>query len=181
MRVLVACEFSGRVRDAFIAKGHDAVSCDLLDTESPGPHIKGDVIDYLDDGWELLIAFPPCTYLSKAGSRMYPLRIKEQSIALGFVLDLMESGIPRVCVENPVGLISTHIRKPDQIVSPHMFGEPIRKDTCLWLTNLPKLVPTSIVAPAGFVWVETINTKNRAHERSKTFLSIANAMAEQWG
>jgi hypothetical protein len=181
MRVLVACEFSGIVRDAFIAAGHDAVSCDLLPSEANGPHIQGDVLPLLGFGWDLLVAHPPCTYLAVSGARWFKDRPLEQTLALQFVYALLTAPIPRVALENPVSVISTRIRKPDQIVQPWMFGHGETKATCLWLKNLPKLVPTDIVegrsprvhhAPPG---------PDRWKERSRTLPGIAAAMAAQWG
>ncbi len=145
MKVLVACEFSGVVRDAFLALGHDAVSCDLLDTEQPGPHIRGDVYEILGDGWDLMIAHPPCTYLSSSGlhwNGRIPGRAQMTEEAVRFVRNLMEAPIPRIAVENPIGCLSTRIRKPDQIVQPWQFGEDASKATCLWLKGLPALMPT---------------------------------------
>ena len=184
MRVLVACEFSGRVRDAFMARGHDALSCDLLPTEAPGWHHQGDVRDLLESGWaDLMIAFPPCTYLSKAGARWWPQRQAEQAEALEFVRLLMNAPIERIAIENPVGRISTAIRKPDQIIHPYWFGEPWSKGTCLWLKNLPPLKATNMVEPTGY-WVGGDRVKHGEHRdphmRSLTFVGIAEAMAEQW-
>ena len=195
MRVLVACEFSGIVRDAFIAKGHDAVSCDLLPTDRPGPHIQGDVIALINQGWDLMIAHPPCTYLCVSGSRWFtrPGRKELQDEALSFVRVLLSAPIPRICLENPVSIISTRIRKPDQIIQPYQFGHTMAKKTCLWLKNLPKLRPTDVRKP-DYVdvgngkqmsrwYVETWNLpkKERSKERSRTFQGIADAMADQWG
>ena len=147
MRVLVACEFSGIVRDAFIAAGHDAVSCDLLPSERPGPHEQRDVLDVLSGNqpWDLMIAHPPCTYLAVSGARWFRDRPQDQAEALEFVRRLLTARIPRIAIENPVSVISTRIRKPDQIVQPWMFGHGEVKATCLWLTNLPLLVPTDVV------------------------------------
>ncbi len=135
MRVLVACEYSGRVRDAFIAKGHDAMSCDLLPTDSLGPHYQGDVFDIINDGWDLMIAHPPCTYLSYAATRHWnkPGRAELREEALKFFLDLYTSNIPKICIENPVGYVNTVWRKPDQIIHPYYFGDPVQKRTCLGL------------------------------------------------
>lgn len=184
MRVLVGCEFSGRVRDAFIAQGHEAWSCDVVPTEAPGPHIQGDLLHVIDAGWDVLIAFPPCTYLSKAGARWWPERQAEQAEALAFVRAIMAAPVQRIAIENPVGRISTAIRRPDQIVEPFHHGEPWRKATCLWLKGLPPLVPTRQVQPTGY-WIGGDARKHGAHrdphKRSLTFLGIARAMAEQWG
>ena len=191
MRVLVACEYSGVVRDAFAARGHDAMSCDLLD--SSGPHYKGDVLDILGDNWDLMVAHPPCTHLSVSGARWFKGKEQEQKDALYFFDRLWRADIPKICIENPVGIASTAIEKPTQIVHPYHFGEPVSKSTCLWLKGLPKLVPTDIVEPE---WVTFPNGKRqskwyyetslaphdqRGHLRSRTFQGIANAMADQWG
>ena len=180
MRVLVACEFSGVVRDAFIARGHDAVSCDLLPSERHGPHLQRDVLDVMGDGWDLMIAHPPCTHLAVSGARWFAEKAEEQAAALEFVRALMSAPIPRIAIENPVSVISSHIRRPDQIIQPWQFGHGETKATCLWLKGLPLLVPTRIVD----------GRENRVHrmppgpdrwkKRSRTFPSITDAMAEQW-
>lgn len=182
MRVLVACEFSGVVRDAFLKRDHDAWSCDLLPTENPGPHLQEDIRNLLKGSWDLMIAFPPCKYLAVSGARWFKGREKEQKAALDFVRILMRvPTIPKICVENPVSVISTKIRKPDQIIQPFMFGHGETKKTCLWLKNLPKLKPTNIVdGRKGRVWREP-PSKDRWKNRSRTYLGIAEAMAEQWG
>ena len=180
MRVLVACEFSGIVRDAFGAFGHDAWSCDLLPTESPGQHIQGDVLEVLNDGWDLMIAHPPCTYLAVSGARWFKYRKKEQYDAYKFFMNLAEAPIRRICIENPVSVMSTLWRKPDQIIQPWMFGHGETKKTCLWLKNLPKLVPTDVVSGR----VQRVHlmppSPMRGHERSRTYPGIAKAMADQW-
>ncbi len=141
MRVLVACEFSGRVREAFRKRGHDAWSCDLLSTEIPSDyHLQGDVLNYLWMNWDLMIAHPPCTFLAVSGARWFKDRIPQQNQALEFVQTLLNADIPRIALENPISIISSRIRKPDQIIQPWMFGEEYQKTTCLWLKNLPKLV-----------------------------------------
>lgn len=150
MRVLVGCEFTGTVRDSFLAKGHDAISCDLLPTESEGPHYQGPIQDILNEGWDLLIVHPPCTYLSNSGMHrttrgLRPYRLTED--ALDFVRLLLDANIPKIALENPVGIISTAIRKPDQIIQPHRFGHDASKKTCLWLKNLPLLKETKAVQP----------------------------------
>lgn len=150
MRVLVACEYSGTVRDAFRARGHDAMSCDLLPTDAPGPHYQGDVRDVLDDGWDLMVAHPPCTYLSVSGMHWTRRGLRDAKLtedALAFVRLLMDAPIARIAVENPVSIISSRIRKPDQTVQPWMFGHDASKKTCLWLKGLPPLRPTQIVEP----------------------------------
>ena len=151
MRVLVACEFSGTVRDAFIARGHEAVSCDLLPTERPGPHIQGDVLEVLGDGWDLMVAHPPCTYLCSSGLHWNKRRPEREPLtheAMRFVLNLVDNPIPRIAIENPIGRISTAYRRPDQIIHPWQFGEDASKATCLWLKGLPLLVPTNVL-PGG--------------------------------
>ena len=171
MRVLVACEYSGRVRDAFIALGHDAMSCDLLPTEVEGPHHMGDVTEIMHMGWDLMIAHPPCTHLAVSGSRWFKDQVKEQAGALVFVQTF----------ENPVSVISTRIRKPDQIIHPWQFGHGEVKATCLWLKGLPKLVPTDIVTGREARVHRMPPGPNRWKERSRTYLGVAAAMAQQWG
>lgn len=156
MRILVACEYSGRVRDAFIAAGHDAISCDLLPTESPGPHYQGDVRDILGDAWDMMIAFPDCTYLCSSGMHWTTRGLRDPALtesALDFVRLLLNAPIPRIAIENPVGVISSRIRKPDQIVQPWQFGDDASKKTCLWLKGLPALEPyyPAVIPPAGWV------------------------------
>lgn len=181
MRVLVACEFSGVVRDAFLAIGHDAVSCDLLPTEKPGPHIQGDVLQHLGDGWDLMVAHPPCTHLAVSGARWFAAKKTEQAEALDFVRALMDAQIPHIAVENPVSIINSHIRKPDQIVQPWWFGHGETKATCLWLKNLPQLKPTSIVEGRTARVHHESPGPNRWKNRSRTLPGIAAAMASQWG
>jgi hypothetical protein len=147
MRVLVACEFSGIVRDAFLAKGHDAWSCDILPTEKPGPHIQDDILKHLDEGWDLMIAHPPCTHLSSSGARWFTEKQIEQDLAIEFFIMLADYPISKIAVENPIGIMSTRYRKPDQIIQPWMFGHDASKSTCLWLNGLPKLRPTNIIDP----------------------------------
>ena len=180
-KILIACEFSGIVRDAFIAKGYRAVSCDLIESERPGPHILGDVLDVLGDGWDLMIAHPPCRYLAVSGARWFKDRLKEQAEALEFVRQLLNAPVHRIALENPVSVISTRIRRPDQYVQPWMFGHGETKKTGLWLKNLPLLKPTNIVTGRlGRVW-RLPPGPNRRKERSRTYLGIAEAMADQWG
>lgn len=181
MRVLIACEFSGTVRDAFRNLGHDAWSCDLLPTEKPGPHFRCDVLDVLADGWDLMIAHPPCTHLAVSGARWFKDKRAEQEAALDFVRLLMEADIPRIAVENPVSIISSRIRKPDQIIQPWQFGHGEVKATCLWLKGLLPLVPTNIVDGREARVHRMPPGPDRWKERSRTFQGIANAMAEQWG
>ena len=183
MRVLIACEFSGTVRDAFIRAGHQAMSCDLLPSDSPGPHYRGDVFDVIDDGWDLMIAHPPCTDLAVSGARHFEEKRKDgrQQFALEFVRRLMASNIEKKCIENPISIISTAIRKPDQIIHPWQFGHGETKATCLWLTNLEKLKPTNIVEGRTPRIHFMPPKKDRWKERSKTYPGIADAMARQWG
>lgn len=181
MKVLVACEFSGVVRDAFKALGHDATSCDLLPSESDGKHYRGDVRDILGDGWDLMIAHPPCTYLAVSGARWWAGRKQEQSEALEFVRLLLDAPIQRIALENPIGAISKAIRKPDQIIQPWQFGHGETKATCLWLKNLPALEPTKVVdGREQRVW-KMPPGENRWRERSRTYSGVAYAMADQWG
>ncbi|MEK0431470.1 MAG: hypothetical protein RL139_1274 [Gemmatimonadota bacterium] len=187
MRVLVACEFSGIVRDAFIEAGHDAVSCDLLPSERPGPHIQGDVIDLLYGPqaivgeWDLLIAHPPCTHLAVSGARWFKDKQQEQGEALDFVRWLLNAPISRIALENPISVISSRIRKPDQIIQPWQFGHGETKATCLWLKGLSKLTPTNVVdGREGRVW-KLPPGPDRWKERSRTLPGIARAMAQQWG
>ena len=182
MKVLVACEFSGVVRQAFTVRGHDAWSCDLLDTEIPGQHIQGDVRDLAKlPGWDLMIVFPPCTHLAASGARWWKDKLTEQAEAIEFVRFLMSADIPRIAVENPIGKLSTAIRKPNQIVQPWMFGHGETKATCLWLKNLPPLEPTNIVAGREARIHKMPPSPDRWKNRSRTFPGVADAMAEQWG
>ena len=183
MRVLVACEFSGVVRRAFEALGHIAVSCDLLPSEDnrPDAHHQGDICHLLDEEWDLMIAHPPCTHLAVSGARWFKEKRKEQQAALDFVQQLMDAPIPRICIENPVSIISSRIRKPDQIIQPWMFGHGEVKATCLWLKNLPKLVPTNIVEGREARVHKMPPGPDRWKERSRTLPGIAEAMASQWG
>ena len=181
MKVLVACEYSGRVRDAFTAKGHDAISCDLLETEVPGKHYRGDIKDIIFDGFDLMIAHPPCTHLAVSGSRHFWRKEKEQKEALDFVRFLMDAPIKRWCLENPVSVISSRIRPSDQTIQPYMFGHGETKATCFWLKNLPLLKPTKYVeGREPKVWLEPPGP-DRWKNRSRTYQGIADAMAEQWG
>jgi len=182
-KVLIACEFSGRVRDAFKAKGHDAWSCDLLPTERPGKHIQGDVRTALMQQWDLMIAFPPCTHLCSSGARWWPEKQKDgrQQKAVDFVYMLLGQQIPFIAVENPIGKISTAIRKPDQIIQPWQFGHGEVKSTCLWLQNLPKLVATDIVDGREARMHKMPPSVDRSKLRSVTYQGVANAMAAQWG
>ena len=181
MRVLVACEYSGTVRDAFRARGHDAMSCDLLPTERPGPHYHGDVFDVIGDGWDLMIAHPPCTHLAVSGARHFKRKTEEQRQALDFVRRLLLAPIPLIALENPVSVISSRLRQPDQVIQPWMFGHGECKATCLWLVGLPPLVPTNIVEGREQRIHRLPPGPDRWKERSRTYPGIAAAMAEQWG
>ena len=181
MKVLVACEYSGTVRDAFAKKGHEALSCDLLATDKLGKHYQGNVFDIIDDGWDLMIAHPPCTHLAVSGARWFKDKFIEQAEALDFVRKLMNADIDRICIENPVSIISSRIRKPDQTIQPWQFGHGETKRTCLWLKGLPKLVPTNIVdGRYQRIW-KLPPRPDRWKIRSATFQGIADAMANQWG
>ena len=180
MKVLVACEFSGTVRDAFARAGHDAISCDLLPSDTKGKHYQGSVLDILNDGWDMMIAHPPCTHLAVSGARWFKEKQKEQQEALEFVRILMDAPIERIAIENPISIISTRIRKPDQIIQPWQFGHGETKATCLWLKNLPRLTPTNIVDGREQRIHKMPPSPDRWKERSKTFQGIANAMADQW-
>lgn len=181
MRVLVACEYSGRVRDAFLALGHDAMSCDLLPTDVEGPHHMGDVTELLHMGWDLMIAHPPCTHLAVSGSRWFKDKVKEQAEALVFVQTLMDAPIPKIAIENPISVISSRIRKPDQIIQPWQFGHGETKATCLWLKGLPKLTPTNVVDGREARVHRMPPGPDRWKERSRTYSGVAEAMAAQWG
>ncbi len=182
MRVLVACEYSGRVRDAFIRAGHDAMSCDLLPTDLPGPHYQGDVRAILGEGWDLMIAHPPCTHLAVSGARHFAAKqasgVQEQ--ALEFVRTLLNAPIDRIALENPVSIISSRIRKPDQVIQPWQFGHGETKTTCLWLKNLQKLRPTNIVEGREPKVHYMPPSADRWKKRSTTYQGIADAMAAQW-
>ena len=201
---MVACEYSGRVRDAFIRGGHDAMSCDLAPTDVPGPHYEGDVMDIITDNWDLLIAFPPCTYLTLTGNKWFkpefadrfPERHQQRKDAIDFFMQIANMPISRIAIENPIGIMSSHYRKPDQIIQPWQFGFPTTKATCLWLKGLPLLKPVNIVEKGEVVisksgnrmskwYYETskLPLKNgaRAKARSVTFQGVADAMADQWG
>lgn len=201
MDVLVACEYSGTVRDAFRALGHNAVSCDLLDTDVPSKyHYTGDIRDIMYEGWDLMIAHPPCTFLTSAGNRWfyhpedkdlpleerrphpnYPNRRKDQQEAIAFVLELMAAPINKIALENPVGILSSKYRKPNQVIQPWQFGHGVVKGTCLWLKNLPNLIPTDIVDGRYPETHYMSPSKDRWKLRSKTYSGIAAAMAAQWG
>lgn len=199
MKVLIACEFSGIVRDAFRAAGHDAWSCDLLCCErGPDHHYRCDVLTILDQNWDLMVGFPPCTYLSYAGTAHWnkPGRAEKRQLALDFFLQLYNAPIPKVALENPLGYVHNAFRRPDQTINPFQFGDRKRKRICLWLRNLPPLQPTNIVEPPEPAYLQTSNGKvknrwsmdalhascpTRAQRRSRFFPGIAAAMADQWG
>jgi hypothetical protein len=191
MKVLIACEYSGKVRSAFEKMGHFAVSCDLLPTENPGIHYKGDVFDIINDGWDLMVAHPPCTDLAVSGAAWFKEKIADgrQQRALDFVQALMDAPIPMIAIENPISVISSKIRKPDQIIQPWMFGHKETKATCLWLKGLPKLVPTTDLKEETMALPKKERMRlhylppsaDRWKIRSETFQGIADAMANQWG
>ena len=182
MRVLIACEYSGTVRDAFIALGHDAMSCDLLPTDRDGPHYQGDVFDVIGDRWDLMIAHPPCTHLAVSGARHFAEKVADgrQQEALEFVRRLLDAPIPKIALENPISIISTRIRRPDQIIQPWQFGHGETKATCLWLKGLPLLKPTDIVEGRSDRIHKMPPSIDRWKLRSTTYQGIANAMALQW-
>lgn len=196
MKILIACEQSGTVRDAFIAAGHDAMSCDILPSDKPGPHYQGDVLDVLGDGWDMMISHPPCTYLATSGlhwNKRRPERAQQTEDALRFVREFLVADIKHIALENPIGCISSRIRKPDQIIQPWMFGHDASKATCLWLKNLPLLCETDLVEPrlvdGKRRWANQTDSgqnrlppsADRAKIRSVTYQGIADAMAAQWG
>jgi hypothetical protein len=196
MKILVACEYSGRVRDAFIGGGHKAMSCDLLPTDAPGPHYQGSVLDILNDGWDLMIAHPPCTYLSVSGMHWTTRGLRDPKLtedALDFVNILLNAPIEKIALENPISIISSRIRKPNQIIQPYEYGHDASKKTCLWLKNLPPLMPTKIIEPKIVgnkkIWGnqtasgqnKLAPSKDRWKIRSETYQGIAEAMAQQWG
>ena len=197
MKIIIACECSGAVRDAFIAKGHDAWSCDFQDCESdPSRHLKCDVLSILNDGWDMMIAHPPCTDLSVAGARWFKEKRQNgsQQRSIDFFMEFTKTKIEKVCIENPVSIMSKVWRKPDQIIQPWMFGDEASKKTCLWLKNLPKLTPTDIVGKGEMITYESGRTmpkwyadafrlpkEERSRLRSRTFPGIAKAIADQWG
>jgi len=194
MKVLIACEFSGIVREAFAKRGHDAWSCDLLPTESKGNHTQGDVLKILNDGWDLMIAHPPCTHLAVSGAAWFKQKIADgrQQQGIDFFMEMINAPIEKVAVENPICIMSTKYKKPNQIIHPWMFGQEFSKPTCLWLKNLPNLNPTNIVGKGEFVTSKSGRRgakwnwwlppgPERAKIRSRTFQGIADAMAEQWG
>lgn len=182
MKVLIACEFSGVVREAFKAKGHFAYSCDILPSEIPSPnHIQDNVLNVLDDNWDLMIAHPPCTHLAVSGARWFKDKQQEQKNALMFVQTLMDAPIEKIAIENPISIISSKIKKPSQIIQPWQFGHGETKATCLWLKNLPCLIPSEIVTGREPRIHKMAPSKNRGKERSRTYIGIAKAMAEQWG
>jgi len=183
MKILVACEYSGKVRDAFIRAGHNAVSCDILPTEKPGPHHQGSVLDILDDGWDMMIAFPPCTHLASSGARWFAEKRADgrQQDGVDFFMRMINAPIERIAIENPIGIMSRTYRKPDQIIQPWQYGHGETKATCLWLKNLPLLQPTCVVEGREPRMWKLPPSKDRAKIRSETYQGIADAMALQWG
>jgi hypothetical protein len=197
MRVLLACEYSGAARDAardaFRAMGHFAMSCDLLPTDVPGPHHEGSVLDILDEDWDMMIDFPPCTHLAVSGARWFAAKRADgrQQQGIDFFMELANANIPKIAIENPVGIMSTEWRKPDQIIQPWQFGHEATKTTCLWLKGLPQLTPTNIVGKGERhitksgrslpKWYNLPPSEDRWKVRSKTFQGIADAMSQQWG
>ena len=204
MRILIACEFSGTVRDAFIKAGHNAISCDIEPCDKPGPHIQDDVLNVIKfpNTWDMMIAHPPCTYLTVTGNKWFkpeykdrfPTREQDRKDAIEFFMKLTNADIPKIAVENPIGIMSTTFRKPDQIIQPWQFGHEASKATCLWLKGLPLLQHTNIVGKGEFVtyksgkrtakWYADAachDAKTRAKIRNTTFQGIADAMAQQWG
>jgi site-specific DNA-cytosine methylase len=190
MRILVACEYSGTVRDAFIKRGHDAISCDLLPTDIEGPHYQGNIFDIINDGFDLMIAFPPCTHLAVSGAKHFAKKREDgrQQEGIDFFIKIADINIFKIAIENPVGIMSNIYRKPNQIIQPWQFGDKAQKTTCLWLKNLPLLTPTNIVdkgefyiSPSGKKLPKWYSDNKSAKVRSKTFQGIADAMAEQWG
>jgi len=185
MKVLVACEYSGRVRDAFIKKGHIVTSCDLLPGEGEylGQHHQGDIKELLKESWDLIIAFPPCTHLACSGARWFPEKKADgrQQAGKDFFMGFVLASAPRIAIENPIGIMSTHYRKPDQIIQPWQYGHGETKATCLWLKQLPKLKPTNIVEGREPRVHMMPPSKDRWKLRSTTYQGIANAMADQWG
>ena len=189
MKILIACEFSGVVREAFMAMGHDAWSCDILPTEREGNHILDDVLKHLNDGWDMMIAHPPCTYISNMSNCRIkePGRIEKRKQGMEFFMKFVNAPIQKIAIENPRGLPERQYRPADQIIQPYQFGHPMSKATCLWLKNLPALKPTNIVeygrkwdGKRWRTWVDTMGS-HTAKNRSITFQGIANAMAKQWG
>lgn len=185
MRILVACEWSGVVRDALLDRGHFALSCDLEPTGIPGPHYQGDVRDVLYGGWDMMIAFPPCDHLAASGAPWWMRKRADgrQQVAVAFFMQLATAPIPKIAIENPVGVMSRMWRSPDQTVEPFEFGDPWRKRTQLWLKGLPPLKPTDVVEPVNGSWVDSGTVRGRHRNpkhRGTTFPGIARAMAEQW-
>jgi site-specific DNA-cytosine methylase len=181
MNILIACEYSGIVREAFRRRGHNAHSCDLLPSDIPGKHFQGDVLSFIGYDWDMMIAFPPCTHLCVSGARWFKDKQLEQKEAIEFFLKLANANIPKIAIENPVGIMSSHYRKPDQYIQPWMFGHGETKKTGLWLKSLPKLIPTNIVEGREPRIHHMAPSPNRSKERSRTYNGIAEAMAEQWG
>ena len=182
MKVLIACEYSGTVRDSFIAMGHEVMSCDLLPTDKPGPHYQGDVFDIINDGWDLMIAHPPCTHLAVSGARHFAEKRADgrQQDGIDFFMALANAVIPKICIENPVCIMSTIWRKPDQIIQPWQYGHGETKSTCFWLKGLPLLQPTDVVEGRADRIHKMPPSADRWKLRSQTYQGIADAMAQQW-
>lgn len=181
LKILIACEFSGIVRESFNKLGHNVYSCDLLESEIPGKHIKDDVLNHLNENWDLMIAFPPCTHLAVSGARWFKYKVNEQKNAISFFMSLINAPIKKIAIENPISIMSSVYRKPDQIIQPWQFGHGETKSTCLWLKNLPKLKPTKIVNEKYPRIHMEPPSLNRWKNRSRTYHGIADAMAKQWG
>jgi site-specific DNA-cytosine methylase len=188
MKILIACEYSGIVREAFKANGHDAWSCDFLDSEIPGQHFKGNVLLILNDRWDMIIGFPPCTHLAVSGARWFKEKQKDgrQQQSIEFFMRLINAPCDKIAIENPISIMSTYYRKPDQIIQPFWFGDPYKKTTCLWLKNLPKLNATNVINPKIITYKDGSKFSSdygwsTNKNRSKTYQGIANAMANQWG
>ena len=181
MKILIACEFSGIIREAFRKRGHNVWSCDLLPTEKTGQHIQDNVLKHLNDGWDMMIAHPPCTHLAVSGARWFKDKQKEQEEAIVFFMTLATANINKICIENPVSIMSTYWKKPEQVIQPYQFGHGETKKTCLWLKNLPKLIPTKIVSGREQRIWKMPPSENRGKLRSITYQGIASAMANTWG
>lgn len=181
MKILIACERSGVVREAFTRLGHEALSVDLEPSDLPGNHYQGSILDVIEQDWDMMIAFPPCTHLCVSGARWFKNKKQEQKEAIMFFLRLAYCHIPKIAIENPIGIMSTAYRKPDQIIQPWQFGHGETKATCLWIKGLPLLKPTNIVQGREARIHKMAPSKDRSYQRAKTYQGIADAMADQWG
>jgi len=183
MKILIGCEYSGVVRDSFLRlnRKHDVVSCDILPSEKHGAHIQDDILNHLNENWNMLIAFPPCTHLCVSGARWFKDKEFEQKEGINFFMQMVNAPIEKICIENPIGIMSTSYRKPDQYIQPYQFGHGETKKTCLWLKNLPLLKPTNIVSGRINRIHNMSPSPTRGKIRSLTYTGIAHAMAEQWG